>query len=149
MDLDTYKLIELALDVTRTASRIGRARGDYTGFVGAALISSRGNIFSGVNLDFYCGIGFCAEHSAVAEMVKAGETRIAKIVAVATSNEGNLIGVLPPCGRCRELIYQVDAANLDTEVVISEKEESSALRQLLPHSWQEVFGTELRRAPAK
>jgi cytidine deaminase len=145
MDHNDDNLIKMAFDVTRTPSRIGKACGNYTGFVGAALVTSRGSIFTGVNLDFYCGIGFCAEHSAVAEMVKAGETRIAKIVAVATSKEGDLIGVLPPCGRCRELIYQVDTANLDTDVIIDQTGQRNSLRQLLPHSWQEVFGSELRR----
>ena len=43
--------------------------------------------------------------------------------------------VLPPCGRCRELIYQIDPANLDTDVIV-ERNEVVKLRDLLPHPWQ-------------
>ena len=43
--------------------------------------------------------------------------------------------MLPPCGRCRELIRQIDPANLDTEVVLG-LDSSAPLRDLLPyHDW--------------
>src|SRR5258708_37303371 len=51
------------------------------GDVGCALITDQGNLYLGVCLDITSGIGFCAEHSAIAAMVTAGEYRIAKIVA--------------------------------------------------------------------
>lgn len=41
-------------------------------------------------IDTGSGTGFCAEHSAIAAMVTAGEYRIAKIVAVWRDNEGAL-----------------------------------------------------------
>ena len=61
------------------------------------------------------------------------ETRIAKIVA--TTAEGTII---PPCGRCRELLYQIDEANIDTTVLIGDGSRS-ALRELLPYNWQPRF----------
>ena len=51
---------------------------------------------------------------------------------VAVNDDG---AVLPPCGRCRELIYQIDPANLDTDVIV-ERGEVVKLRDLLPHPWQ-------------
>ena len=43
--------------------------------------------------------------------------------------------VLPPCGRCREFIRQIDEANLDTRVVLS-GDLVVPLRDLLPcHDW--------------
>ena len=52
------------------------------GGVACALLSTGGNIYMGVCIDISSGIGFCAEHSAIAAMITAGETGIAKIVAV-------------------------------------------------------------------
>jgi cytidine deaminase len=96
--------------------------------VGSAILSKRGNLFTGVSIHLYCGIGFCAEHAAVAEMIKAGETSIQAIVACDESN------VLPPCGRCRELLVQVDKSNFQCRVLLGNKEEA-LLQELLPHHW--------------
>ena len=104
------------------------------GDVASVLTTERGNVYSGVCIDTGSGTGFCAEHAAIAAMVTAGEYRIARIVAVWNDESGRL-HVLPPCGRCREFIRQVDPANLDTTVVLS-RDESALLRDLLPrHAW--------------
>lgn len=66
--------------------------------------------------------------AAVAEMLKARETAIDMIVAV---GEGV---ILPPCGRCRELLAQVDASNLGTQVILPGKR-IRPLRELLPEHW--------------
>jgi cytidine deaminase len=101
------------------------------GDVAATLVTDAGSIFSGVCIDTASGTGFCAEHAAIAAMVTAGEYRIARIVAVWRRDSGDLY-VLPPCGRCRELICQIDPANLDTEVIVS-ADTTRPLRDLLPH----------------
>jgi cytidine deaminase len=98
------------------------------GSVGSALLTRQGNIYTGICIDVSCGIGFCAEHAAVAEMLKARETAIAMIVAV---GEGV---ILSPCGRCRELLAQVDASNLGTQVILPGKR-IRPLRELLPDHW--------------
>jgi cytidine deaminase len=78
-------------------------------------------------------MGICAEYSAVAEMIKNGETEIKRIAAItATEN------LLPPCGKCREMLYQIDKKNLDTEIIINTNE-TKFLRQLLPFNWQDNF----------
>ncbi len=104
------------------------------GDVGATLVTDRSTRYSGVCIDTGCGTGFCAEHAAIAAMVTAGEYRIAKVVAVWRDDAGALY-VLPPCGRCREFIRQIDPANLDTEVVLA-RDRAPRLRDLLPaHAW--------------
>lgn len=100
------------------------------GDVGAALVTTEGNRYSGVCIDTGSGTGFCAEHSAIAAMVTAGEYHIARIVAVWRDERGVLY-VLPPCGRCREFIRQIDHANIDTEVILG-RDRSARLRELLP-----------------
>jgi cytidine deaminase len=97
--------------------------------VGCALITEKGKIFTGVCLDLYCGIGFCAEHTAVSQMVtQTNETHIKTIVAVDEK------GVMPPCGRCRELLNLLDVKNINTGIVISANKKVK-LRNLLPSPW--------------
>lgn len=99
------------------------------GTVGAALLTAKGNVYTGINIEVACGIGFCAEHSAIAEMLKKRETQIEMIVAI------NAEGIIPPCGRCRELLFQVDNKNIKTKVYLS-KEKYMTLDELLPVRWE-------------
>jgi len=110
-----------------------RAVGDRLfGDVGSTLVTAAGNRFSGVCIDTGSGTGFCAEHAAIAAMITAGEYQITKIVAVWRDADGTLY-VVPPCGRCREFIRQIDPANMDTEVVTG-RDATLTLRELLPLS---------------
>ncbi len=130
-ELTNREMIEKA----KTVLRPRKLAGDNTaGDVACALLSDGGNLYLGVCIDTACGMGFCAEHSAIAAMITAGESRIALIVAVCADGK-----ILPPCGRCREFMYQVDSANLDgTEVILGE-ERAVRLSELLPHPWDEVW----------
>ena len=100
------------------------------GAVGAALLTDAGNLYTGINLDLACGIGFCAEHSAVAEMLKQRETVVRRIVAVDRDR------IVAPCGRCRELLVQLDRRNLECVVLLPEGA-SATLRELMPNAWLE------------
>ena len=109
------------------------------GDVACALVTDTRSWHVGVCIDTGSGTGFCAEHAAIAAMVTAGEYRIDRIVAVWRDDSGVLY-VLPPCGRCREFLRQVDPENLGTRVVLS-REEAVELRELLPrHEWPEPLG---------
>lgn len=103
-----------------------------TGDIGCALLSDKNNLYVGVSIHACCSVGFCAEHSAIAAMVTNGEYIIKKIVAVSGD------GVLPPCGRCRELMSQIDKKNLDAEVVVRENKVVK-LRDLLPEPYRKDF----------
>ena len=104
------------------------------GNVASVLETTGGNRYQGVCIDTGSGTGFCAEHAAVAAMVTAGEYRIARIVAVWRDEDGRLY-VLPPCGRCREFLRQIDAHNLGTGVVLG-RDRTAPLRALLPeYDW--------------
>ena len=96
------------------------------GEVASALITSAGNIYTGVSIVVPCGMGFCAEHAAIAEMLKNNESEISLIVAV-TEN-----GVVPPCGRCREFIRQINPVNYNiTHLILSDG--IIPLKSLLPN----------------
>ena len=64
--MNTIKLIEEARKVT---GDFKLENADFcAGSVGAALLTDKGNVYTGICIDIACGIGFCAEHSAIAEM---------------------------------------------------------------------------------
>ncbi|MDR0854638.1 MAG: cytidine deaminase [Clostridiales Family XIII bacterium] len=102
------------------------------GAVAAALVTEDGSVYTGICLELACGIGFCAEHSAIAAMLKDRKTKIRSLVAVRFDGV-----ILPPCGRCREMMVQVDLANLEAEIVI-EGGEVVTLAELLPHTWSTI-----------
>src|SRR3989344_488678 len=83
-----------------------KVSGGFIKEVGSVLITKNGEIFTGVNLDLSCGIGFCAEHSAISNMVtNTNETQIKTIVAFGKGK------VMCPCGRCREMIELINKKN--------------------------------------
>ena len=102
--------------------------------VGCALITDKDTIFKGVCIHTVCGMGFCAEHTAIGQMVTQGEYKIKKIVAVHKNTDGE-ISILAPCGRCREFMYQTNEENIDTDVVL-DINNVVKLKELLPyHGW--------------
>lgn len=131
--LTNKELIERA----RTVLRPRTLGGDNSaGDVACALESANGNIYLGVCIDTGSGMGFCAEHSAIAAMITAGESQIAKIVAVWGENT-----VLPPCGRCRQFMAEVDDLNLRSTQVVLGENLTVLLKELLPHPYTEVWET--------
>lgn len=126
--------LELIQKAKELAKPVKHNRGCTTGYVGSALLTDKGNTYLGVSIDADCGIGFCAEHSAIAQMTTAGESKIKAIVAVSETGK-----VIPPCGRCRELIFQINMANnLKTEIIMP-NEQILLLEDLLPNRWQEAW----------
>lgn len=63
-------------------------------------------------------------------MLKAGENRVVKMVAVRSETE-----ILAPCGRCREFISQLHRDNYLTDVLLPPGEVKT-LRELLPSDWK-------------
>ena len=102
--------------------------------VGAALCTDTGHVYVGVSLSAACGIGYCGETAAIAQMITASESRIDAIAAL--SGDGKL---MPPCGRCRELLYQIDHGNLETKILL-DGGRIVRLLDLLPEPWQELWG---------
>ena len=105
-----------------------------TGDVGSALKTLKGNIFRGVCLGFFCGIGSCGEYQAIGSMISNGEKEIKTIVAVWYDEKKKRYEVIPPCGKCREMIHQLDKKNWNAEMIIPGNKKVK-LKDLLPHSW--------------
>ncbi len=101
------------------------------GWVGAAVLGAGGRIYTGVCIDTACSLGFCAERSAVAAMLTAGESRIQRVCAVAADGR-----VLPPCGACRELMMQLGEGAGEAEVLLDREGRTAKLRALMPEAWR-------------
>lgn len=130
---DHRRLVEAAIAVQGEFALRGQAS---AGSVAAALRCDRGAVFTGICVETACGLGFCAEHAAVAAMLERRQTRISAIVAVARGER-----VLPPCGRCRELLLQVDLGNRACQVLLPEGRWLT-LAALMPEHW--LLAKELR-----
>jgi len=115
---------------TELAGEFETSQDCTAGGVAAALMTRSGNVYTGVSIDTKCSLGFCAEHAAIAEMLKSRESEIAVIVAVDEDH-----GILAPCGRCRELIWQVSHENVETRVILAPGR-SVRLSELLPQPYR-------------
>lgn len=101
------------------------------GQVAAALLTDKGNIYTGVCLDTASTLGVCAERNAIFNMITNGESKITKIVCI--TSDGN---VGTPCGACRELIMQLDADSKKIEFLINkETYETITMEYLMPDWW--------------
>lgn len=109
----SYK--DLIARASQLARRYEPSEDCSAGDVAAIIIAASGKEYSGVCVEFECGIGFCAEHSAAAEMLKAHESEVKLVVAVNRDGE-----VMPPCGRCREMLWQLNQMNGESLVILGE-----------------------------
>ena len=125
--MNNKELIQAALAVVKPRT----IHNADMGGVGCALVTTNNTIFTGVCIDTISGMGFCAEHSAISQMITQSEYRIEKIVAVKRDEKGNVF-ILSPCGRCREFMYQTNPANANTKVILDLKK-TVLLSTLLPY----------------
>ena len=102
------------------------------GFVAAVLEGANGKYYTGVNIDLACGLGFCAERSAAAAMITDGETVIKRVACVGQDGKP-----MPPCGSCREFLFQLSPENARAEFLVGEDPPRTVpLSQFLPYPWQ-------------
>ena len=125
------ELIEAALGCLHP---LRRDDGVKFGNVSAALASTSGRIYRGVNLFTPGGAAqVCAEKMAFAAMATAGEYEAAKVVAVWCPRDSDDAHVVPPCGWCREFLSQLAPIGHDTVVVLGEHD-SMPVSHLLPRN---------------
>lgn len=127
--MEFNKLIEIAKD---SLNPVKHNEFCESGGVACALVTDKGNVYTGVCIDVSSGMGFCAEHAAIANMITNRETRIDKIVAIGWNHR-----VYPPCGRCREFISQINTENSSTEILVDDNKVVT-LKELLPYDWKAV-----------
>jgi len=110
-----------------------RAHAPYSEFaVGAALRAESGAVYIGCNVENASyPEGWCAETSAIAQMIAAGDRRIREVVVVAGGAR-----LCTPCGGCRQRLAEF--AGPDTPVHAANPQgivKSFTLQELLPEAF--------------
>ena len=101
------------------------------GSVSAAVLSAKGNIYTGVCIDTACSLGMCAERNAIANMITNRESQIIKIVAVMPDGKAGM-----PCGACREFMMQLNKTAGEIEILCDyETKKVIHLKSLTPEWW--------------
>ena len=96
---------EALLDLAKEAMM--RAYAPYSGFfVGAALLTRSGKVYQGCNIENAAHTPTCcAERTAFFKAVSEGEREFAAI-AVVGGRQGEITGLFPPCGVCRQVMQE-------------------------------------------
>ena len=123
--MDDLKLLALARDAAQNAHC------PYSKFqVGAALLTSDGNVFCGCNVENASyGLTICAERNAVCAAIAAGYRDFVSIALVATR-------IATPCGACRQFLaefVQPTFRVLVGSLSAADKHQVYTMEDLLPH----------------
>lgn len=125
-DESRRKLIQAAQDARQWAYA------PYSNYrVGAALLSTSGKVYDGVNVENAAyPNGICAERVAVFKAISEGEREFTAI-AVVTDNGGS------PCGACRQVLSEF---GLDTILVLADGEGQVTLETTVGDLLPGAFG---------
>jgi cytidine deaminase len=123
-----------ALERAAVAAR-ANAYAPYSGYlVGAAVETRSGRIYAGCNVENASyGLALCAERSAVAQMIAAGER---EPIAVVVVTRGPVPG--SPCGMCRQTLAEF-AVDLPVRLVCDGEPaatRTTSLGALLPEAFR-------------
>lgn len=97
---EQQQLVEVATQAMESAYA------PYSQFrVGAALLTSTGNIFAGCNVENASyGLSMCAERNAIANAIIGSKKDTIEVRAIAVVNSKNV--PCSPCGACRQVIWE-------------------------------------------
>ncbi len=127
---------ELALTAIKA---MNAAYAPYSGYrVGAALLTASGHVYTGCNIEnaSYTPT-VCAERTAVFKAVSEGEREFV-MLAVAGGKDGEIGGVFPPCGVCRQVLAEFCAPDMPI-ILVKDADgngETHTLGELLPMAFQ-------------
>lgn len=119
--MDGRPLCDAERDLVEAARAVIQAHFDAERHrVGAALRADSGTVYTAVHLETDVGrAAVCAEPIAVGKAVTAGEDGIDTVAAVKQTAPDETPEVVPPCGICRELLFDYDPT---TMVVVPDDE---------------------------
>ena len=121
-------------ELLRAASRVAeKAYAPYSNFrVGTAVLGEKAT-YTGVNVENASyGLAICAERSALAAAIAAGEKKFRGIaIACIDASADSSAGL--PCGACRQWILELAPR---AEIVILGKDRSFQIEDLLPVPFQ-------------
>ncbi len=112
---------------------VKHAHAKYSHFkVGAALLAESGDVFPGANVESSSySLTLCAERVALVKALSEGTTRFKAISIYAEK-----LDFCPPCGACRQLLYDY-APDIDVYLTNGTEFKKYSLKELLPHAFDE------------
>ncbi len=137
-DLSTLqiKLLEAAEEALRNAYN------PYSHFyVGAALLTSEGEIITGSNIEnasYSCSI--CAERAALCRANSMGKRSFISLAVIARGENMPTDGYTAPCGSCRQMLYEASQLSEgDIEIILSNTNKTkigiTSIYELLPYAF--------------
>jgi cytidine deaminase len=103
--------------------------------VGAALQDQSGRIFTGCNVENATyGLTICAERVAVFKAISEGARKFAAIAVAADTDV-----LTPPCGACRQILWEFCGDVELTLVNLAGKIETLRLKELFPRPFDASF----------
>ena len=103
--------------------------------VGAALEDEQARVFTGCNVENATyGLTVCAERVAVFKAISEGARKFRRIVVAADTNV-----LTPPCGACRQILWEFCGDIEVTLVNLEGKTESIRMKELFPRPFDASF----------
>lgn len=124
--------------IQKAIEQLDHAYAPYSDFkVGAALLSSDGQIFTGCNIEnFAYGPSNCAERTAIFKAVSEG-TRDFKAIAIVGGKHGIIRDYCAPCGVCRQVMAEFCSPE-EFQIILAKSPEDYqiyTLAELLPKAF--------------
>lgn len=113
-----------------------KAFAPFSGFrVGAAALGDDGVIYVGCNVESATyGLTMCAERNAIFKGISEGAKRFTAIAVVTDTDK-----LTPPCGSCRQIIWEFSGDIAVTMANLIGKTETLTMSDLLPHAFDASF----------
>ena len=106
-------------------------------FVGAALVTKSGKIYSGCNIENGGIMSLCAERVAFVKAISEGEKDFDYIVVCGGPNLTTLVDNCTPCGYCRQFMSEFVDKDFGIYLLTDNDEaEKYSMEDLLPHSFK-------------
>lgn len=119
--------------LNKATEAMQHAYAPYSKFkVGACLRTEDGQLFAGCNVENASySLTFCAEASALAHLVMAGQTKIAEVLIISSG-----VATCFPCGACRQRLYEFSAPETLVHCCTSQGAiQTLSMQELLPFAF--------------
>ena len=113
-----------------------RAYAPYSNFkVGAAIEDESGRVFTGCNVENATyGLTVCAERVAIFKAISEGAGRLKRVAVVTDTDK-----LTPPCGACRQLLWEFCGNAELTLANLSGAEEKLSVKDIFPRPFDASF----------
>lgn len=106
-------------------------------YVGAALVTKSGKVYSGCNIENGGIMSICAERVAFTKAISEGEKNFDYIVVCGGNKLTSLADNCTPCGYCRQFMSEFVDKNFKIYLLNNNDEaEKYSMEDLLPHSFR-------------